>query len=406
MKVSQTKCKIVCLALFLFIVPGHLVAEPDTLFDEGVIIPLRANKTHRGVHANILQLKNGTLLLAYSFFKSEGFESDLLINNPDGGIAGRTSYDLGRTWSKPFIMRTNVGTGIIHHSPGFLRLKDGNILFHYDIGSKTTVSQIPREGYYENTYVSISSDEMKTWTPHLCITNFIAGKAGAMPGSLIQISTGRIILPFDTRTPVNNVRLVSLSAYSDDGGYSWWPSKNTVDIKGRPNSGTEEPVIAELKNGDLVMLCRTFEGYLCRSYSKDHGESWSEPELVKDLPSSIPSPLDIARIPETNDLVAVWCHNPLGPERAKGKEQPVVQVAQLKMPLGNVRAPLTAAISQDAGKTWKHHRNITSDPEGVYRDYGYPSIVFVENGKIALITCNSIDGIRLARIGIEWFYGK
>lgn len=378
------------------------VKAAEVKFEDNVIVPLPANKVHRGITGSILELKDGSLFFVYSCCEG-GEEDELFKKYPGGSIAGRKSTDLGRTWSKPFIVQPRVGTGQTSH-PSLLRLDNGNILLSYDVQNKAGTKGL-REGGDQHMYVRISTDECKSWSEQLCAC-FLPGTCHAMPDRLIQTSAGRIILAVESGTPVDDKRWVSLCYYSDNGGYSWWPSKNIVDLKGPHNSGTEEPVVAELKDGKLIMLCRTFVGYLCRSYSKDHGESWSEPELVNDLPSSIPSPLNLARIPDTNDLLVIWCHNPLGPERAQGQEQTEVQVAQLKIPLGHVRAPLTAAISQDGGKTWKYHRNITRDPEGYYGDYGYPCITFIKNGRVALVNYNAIDGIHLARIDIEWFYGQ
>jgi len=164
--------------------------------------------------------------------------------------------------------------------------------------------------------------------------------------------------------------------------------------------------VAELADGRLIMACRSHVGYLVRSYSEDQGETWSPPERLDDLPSAILAPHTLARVPNTDDLLMIWCHNPHGPKLARGEEQPTVRVAQLERKLGAVRAPLSSAISTDDGKTWQHHRDLTHDPEGVYGDYGYPCVTFIEEGRVALVNYNSIDGIRLARIGVDWFYGK
>ena len=84
-----------------------------------------------------------------------------------------------------------------------------------------------------------------------------------------------------------------------------------------------------------------------------------------------------------------------------------MQIAQIVgVPLGEVRAPLTAAISCDEGQTWEHVRDIAVSPEGSYADYGYQGCTFIENGTVALVNYNSIDGIHVARIGVDWFYGQ
>ena len=84
----------------------------------------------------------------------------------------------------------------------------------------------------------------------------------------------------------------------------------------------------------------------------------------------------------------------------------MVKVAQLQRPLGAIRAPLTTAVSQDGGKTWKHHRNIAESPKGDYDDFGYPGVTWLEDGKVALVNFHARNGIRMGRIRVDWFYGK
>ena len=60
------------------------------------------------------------------------------------------------------------------------------------------------------------------------------------------------------------------------------------------------------------------------------------------------------------------------------------------------------AISQDEGKTFVHQRNIARDPDD---DFGYQCVEFVGND-LAVIGYHCRDGLRVARIGIDWFYGK
>ena len=47
-------------------------------------------------------------------------------------------------------------------------------------------------------------------------------------------------------------------------------------------------------------------------------------------------------------------------------------------------------------------RTIARDPEN---DYGYQSIEFIGDD-LALVAYHTRDGINVARIGIDWFYGK
>jgi len=366
--------------------------EDEALFEEMVVVPLSPTTTHRGITGTILEINDGSLLFVYSACEDTLFEET-------NGVAARRSEDVGRTWSEPWMLQPKAGLAYTGH-PALLRLADGNIMFSYSVQNLTTDSLGIKGDQHQ--YVRLSDDEGETWTHPLCAT-FVPGICQSYPDKTLQLSTGRIIMPVDTGYPVDEARWVSMVFYSDNGGYGWWPSENFVDLN---TYETGEPSVAELADGRLIMLCRTTLGYLGRSYSEDQGETWGEPELAKDLPAGLGTPFHMVRLPTTGDLLCIWCNNPHGAQLAAGEEQPTVQVAQLERKLGYVRSPLSSAISRDGGLTWEHHRNIAEDPEGVYGDYGYPGIDFIEDGKVALVNYNAIDGIRLARIHIDWLYGK
>src|SRR5699024_517994 len=110
---------------------------------------------------------------------------------------------------------------------------------------------------------------------------------------------------------------------------------------------THEPGLIELSDGRILMFIRASGGYQQLSYSSDRGETWSPVE-----PSNIPSPVSpamIEKIPGTGDWLLVWNNNDGSDSDLEGK-----------------RTPLTAAVSSDEGKTWKHIQNIEDDPEGWY----------------------------------------
>jgi sialidase-1 len=66
------------------------------------------------------------------------------------------------------------------------------------------------------------------------------------------------------------------------------------------------------------------------------------------------------------------------------------------------RSAIACAISTDEGKTFIHQRNIVRDPED---DFGYQCVEFM--GKdLAVIGYHAREGLRVARIGIDWFYEK
>ncbi|MBN2292405.1 MAG: exo-alpha-sialidase [Pirellulales bacterium] len=392
--------QIISIIVGLLSVIGVDAGKGPANFEDHIIVPLSPNQVHRGITGSILKLKENSLLFAYSF----SAEEPLSKRYPGGGIAARKSKDLGRTWSEASILQPRVGAGETIH-PSLLRLPDGKILLAYDVQNLTTDDT--NVGGDQHMYVRVSSDEGKTWSEQMSATH-MPGICHTMPGKMVLLSTGRIILPVESSWPVDGNHFVSLCFYSDNNGSIWWPSKNHVefDPDDKKHPEASEPSVVELADGRLIMICRTQRGYLARSYSQDMGLNWSKPELITDLHCS-PSGFHVVRLPTTGDLLAIYCNNPHTVEWLEGTNKTKVDVAQLKnYPLGRVRAPLSTAISRDGGKTWHHHRNITNDPKGVYGDYGYPCVTFLDQGKILLINYHAIDGIHLARIGVNWFYGK
>ncbi len=364
------------------------------MFEDNVAVPMPSDRTHRGLSGSILRMKDGSLLFIH------GIET-----NPEKcecWLEARVSQDDGRTWGEPFSpLEREENLDAI--APSLMREGSGDILFFYllDILSART----PGWSDFTTTmdqhmYVRRSSDEGVTWSAPICAGPF-PGTCQAMSDKAMQLSSGRIVLPVESPWPVARDHHVSLCFYSDDKGYTWLPSQNVVDL----GSNTEEPSVVELEDGRLIMICRTRLGYLARAYSEDHSLTWSHPELVHELPDPCAG-FHMVRIPTTGDLLLIFCRNPLAPDLYGGEKQRVVQVGELEIPLGKVRAPMTAAISEDDGQTWGHFRDIASDAEGVYGDYGYPGITWIENGGVALVNYHALDGIHLARIGVNWFYGE
>ena len=106
-----------------------------------------------------------------------------------------------------------------------------------------------------------------------------------------------------------------------------------------------------------MMIIRTQIGHIATAISKDGGDHWGDPSH---LPVKAPeSPATIRRIPATGDLVLVWNNTFVA---GQGH--------------GGTRTPLTAAVSSDEGKTWKHVRNLESNPA---ETYAYTSILFAKD---------------------------
>ena len=317
---------------------------------------------YRGMPGDIELLKDGRLLLAYT------------SSDPEGRLLGHYSNDQGKTWGPKFTLleKPSEGKGAYYGHPSFLRLANGQLLMSYIYVS----GSLPR---YGQSYYRRSNDEGRTWSEQLVMTPH-PGYQLVHNDKLLQLSSGRILAPVEyelTEEGGDHRGFVSYVFYSDDNALSWHMSKNMVNVL---PVEAQEPHVIELKDGRLMMLCRTYSGYVVRSYSRDQGATWSAGEHLRGLklpPNS--SALNVKRIPSTGDLLLLRCSS--GVERR--------------------RTPFVSAISKDDGDTWTHERVILGDPKD---DYGYPSLLFL--GDDTVISFHKRDGLHVARIGIDWFYGN
>ena len=147
-----------------------------------------------------------------------------------------------------------------------------------------------------------------------------------------------------------------------------------------------EPDVVELRDGRVLMIMRTQLGYIAASYSTDGGETWSKPERLGELKAP-ESPAKIGRIPATGDLLLIWNNNY---EPGAGH--------------CGTRNPLTAAVSSDEGRTWKHVRNLESNSE---KSYAYTSLAFVR-GRAILSYWDANAGTtvlssRCRSLPVRWF---
>ena len=105
--------------------------------------------------------------------------------------------------------------------------------------------------------------------------------------------------------------------------------------------------MVELKDGRLMIFCRTDGGSQYVAHSADEGDTWSD--LWPSLLASPRSPATIERNPVDGNLVCVWNDHSGRYPFAAGK-----------------RTPLCLAISRDEGKTWSRSRVIEGAPVGWY----------------------------------------
>jgi sialidase-1 len=242
----------------------------------------------------------------------------------------------------------------------------------------------PTTPYFGQNYYRLSADEGKTWTDQFVATPY-PGYVIAHNDRLMTLSTGRILLTAEYKAHMpsseDHSGYVGMTFFSDDQGHSWQASKNTVDLY---PIEVQEADTVELKDGRLMMFARTYSGNPVRAYSTDGGDTWSKGEIMKEISTPYAGFPSVRRIPSTGDLLFIYC----------GEKSTTDGSTR--------RCALTCSISQDEGKTFIHQRNIARDPDD---DFGYQCVEFVDKD-LAIIGYHCRDGIRVARIGVDWFYEK
>jgi WD40 repeat protein len=290
----------------------------------------------------------------------------LMVLDHDGELRASFSHDDGKTWKASFQLLPKPDGNAGYHHPSVTRAANGDLLLSYQYYVRKT------RPVYKISYYRRSKDEGETWGDQL----FMAAD-GLFNDKPIVLSTGRLIAPVEREARVaggDHAGYVSSVFFSDDNGYSWTRS-NEVDAL---PIEAQEPHVVELKDGRLMMLCRTYSRFVLRSYSTDKGKTWSKGEPIQEL--ELPawsSALNVKRIPSTGDLLLL--------RSLHGED--------------GVRSPFVSVISKDDGKTWTNERIIAGDPK---ERYGYPCLLFID--ETAIVGYGSFAGSRVARIPVKWFY--
>jgi sialidase-1 len=325
----------------------------------------------RGMMGDFIVLKDGTILMSFTLSPTgHGY----------GGIGAVKSTDQGKTWSAPLTLVATPQPPALgaYCLPSFLRLASGNIMLSYIY----VTDAVPDYGH---NYFRLSADEGKTWTDQFAMMPH-PGYVLAHNDRLMTLSTGRILSIAEYRAynpPDDHAGYVGITFLSDDQGKSWRASKNTVDMQ---PIEVQEADAVELKDGRIMMFARTYSGHPVRAYSGDGGETWSKGEVIKELVQPYAGFPTVRRIPATGDLLFIFCGERSTPPDGGSP----------------LRSGLTCAVSQDEGRTFIHQRNIAHDPKD---DFGYQCVEFI--GKdLALVGYHAREGLRVARIGIDWFYEK
>jgi sialidase-1 len=316
-----------------------------------------------------MPLHDGRLFFAYS-----GFYGGARDSSP-AHICSRLSSDLGMTWTEPSVIVANEGQMNVM-SVSLLRLPSDEVLLFYLRKNSQDDCRV---------FVRRSVDDAGAWSAASSVTADIAYHV-MNNDRVVRLSSGRLLAPTALTVspePGPGRHQVSLCQISDDDGHTWRKGKGHT---GAPGRGALEPGVVELSDGRVLMIIRTDQGRIYTADSHDEGDTWSEAAST-DLRSPC-SPATIRRLPQSGELLLIWNDNYDPAHKAQG-----------------LRTPLTTAISQDEGRTWRNRKQLETEPDW---GYCYTSVLFVQ-GRCHLTYCAApysqgiLTETRLTILDEEWF---
>jgi len=346
----------------------------------------------RNSEGSFVTLADKTILFAYSRFTTSGGD----FGSAD--IAAIYSHDAGETWSSdPQIIVRNAG-GINVMSVSLVRLQDGRIALFY---------LVKNSGNDCRPCMRTSTDEGRSWSTPISVIP-TPGYFVVNNDRVVQLKSGRLVIPaafhrqktvLDTSWKAVDSRSIMLAFLSDDAGATWRESRSWWALPVPSNSGLQEPGCVELTNGHLYGYCRTDTGYQWTTVSRDGGDTWSPPEPTRFISPN--SPLSVKRLPPlepgvNGHLLAVW--NDKSP-RFGSRVPPSSPSA---------RSPLVNAISEDEGRTWRHHRLLENDPDS---GYCYTALHMLPDACLLAYCAGSkatgsiLNTLRIRRVDYRWLYG-
>ena len=282
----------------------------------------------RNGEGSFIRLKDGGILFGYTeFLAGTGRDHDV------SRISGLISYDEGETWGeKRILAERHPGTQNIMNV-SFFRRKDGSLgMIH---GEKT----MHANGIVTNRrYCKISYDEGTTWEKDvICYDQ--EGYSCLNNDRILRLASGRLMLPiahhldggYDTAKK-DDIPGVLVFSVSDDDGLTWRTLKHRIRSPFDDSTQFQEPGVYQHEDGSLWLWCRTKYGSQFMAYSKDEGETWSQPQPSAFF-TSPRSPMSLKRLGKYT--VAVF--NPVPTFNGRTPKAP------------NGRSPLFCAVSTDDG---------------------------------------------------------
>lgn len=247
----------------------------------------------------------------------------------------KRSADGGKTWGKLEVVWDD-GANTCGNPCPVLDRKTGTIvlLLTHNLGTDTESKIVAGASQKGRTvWVTRSTDDGQTWAKPAEITAGVKKPEWTWyatgPGVGIQLKSGRLLVPCDSKSEKGKVR-ESHVILSDDGGQTW-------RLGGVAGPNANECQAVELADGTVMLNMRTYRTTNRRlvAISKDGGQTFGEttedPTLVDPVCQG-----SILRLPGGGILFS----NPASKKREK----------------------MTVRLSTDEGKTWPHAKELHAGP--------------------------------------------
>jgi predicted neuraminidase len=326
--------KFSCFSFVLFCVLAVRAAPPPVALLASAFV--NEGAPYPSCHAStIVEIAPGKLVAAWFGGTAE--------RNPDVGIW--VSRQEGGRWL-PGVEVANgvqsVGPRLPTWNPVLFQPKTGPLVLFFKVG--------PSPSTWWGMMMT-SPDAGKTWTAPRRLPD---GIIGPIKNKTVELADGTWLSP--TSTEGNKDGWLVHFERSTDAGITW--SKTEPVSKG-PGFDAIQPSILVHRDGSLEALCRTKQGVVAQTWSKDAGKTWSRLTAI-----NLPNPnsgTDAVTLADGRHLL-VYNHSGHRAAEAKGD-----------------RFPLDVAISKD-GVTWS--RVLTLETERCKAGYAYPAVIQTADGRI------------------------
>ncbi|MCC5936325.1 MAG: exo-alpha-sialidase [Lunatimonas sp.] len=331
-----------------------LVTPGESGYLSGELIYRLDNKPTPQVHASTIVETPSGMVTAFFAGTHE--------KHPDVGI--RVSRLEDGAWTWPEEVANGIENDTLRYpcwNPVLFLPKEGPLMLFYKVGPS------PMDWW---GMLMTSEDDGKTWSSPTKLGEDpkIGHLLGPIKNKPIQLEDGTIINPSSVElVDGEDVKWMTHFEVSRDNGATW-------EVIGPINDGEVfdaiQASILTHRDGTLQILCRTRQGVISTSYSKDQGRTWSEMAAT-----SLPNPssgTDAVTLADGRHLL-IYNHSTREGEEPKAR---------------NI---LNLALSSD-GEEWQPVMTLENEP--IRAGYAYPAIIQSSDGLVHITYTYNREGVK------------